>query len=229
MSNEEFSRQAALIGENAVKDLFGKHVAIFGVGGVGGYVCEALARSGIGKFTIVDGDIVALSNINRQIIALHSTLGQCKTFVMKKRICDINENVRVNTIDAFIDENNIDCIKMDQFDYIVDAIDTMRTKVLIVQKAKISNVPIISSMGAANRLDPTKFEISDIYKTSGCPVARIMRRELRKINVDKLNVVYSKEIPKKPRVNEKPVLGSVSFVPPVMGMILASKVISDLI
>lgn len=236
MNNEnEFKRTEMLIGSNALDTLKSSKVAIFGIGGVGGYVCEGLSRSGIGRLDLFDNDTVSVSNINRQIIALHSTVNQPKVEVMKQRILDINPYADVRTYQTFYLPENADNYNLDEFDYIVDAIDTISAKLELIVRAKNSNVPIISSMGAGNKLDPTLFEVSDIYSTSVCPLARVMRRELKSRNIEGVKVVYSKEKAMKPNNSEvdpitgKVTPGSISFVPSVAGLIIASEVIRDLI
>lgn len=220
-----FSRTEILLGKEAVKKLQSAHVAVFGVGGVGGYVVEALARSGIGTLTLIDNDKVSLSNLNRQIIALHSTIGKYKTEVAKARIEDINPNANVYTRELFVLPETIEEIDFSGFDYVVDAIDTVRGKLAIIQSAKEKNIPVISAMGAGNKLNATAFCVKDISKTSGCPLARVMRRELKKRNIENVKVVYSEEEPKK---SEDGVVGSVAFVPSVAGLIVAGEVIKDL-
>lgn len=220
-----FSRTEILLGKEAVEKLQSAHVAVFGVGGVGGYVVEALARSGIGTLTLIDNDKVSLSNINRQIIALHSTIGKYKTEVAKARIADINPNANVYTRELFVLPETIEEIDFSGFDYVVDAIDTVSGKLAIIQSAKEKNIPVISAMGAGNKLNATAFCVKDISKTSGCPLARVMRRELKKRNIENVKVVYSEEEPKK---TEEGVVGSVAFVPSVAGLIVAGEVIKDL-
>ena len=230
---ETLSRTQALIGEDAIEKLKNARVAVFGVGGVGGHTVEALARCGVGLFDLVDADKVALSNINRQIIALHSTVGRYKTEVMKDRILDINPSAIVNTYNLFYlpeTENEFD---FSAYDYIVDAVDTVSAKLSIVEKCTQAGVPVISAMGAGNKLDPTAFEVTDIYKTSVCPLAKVMRRELKKRGIEKLKVVYSKEERQSFGVTDgesgKLSPASISFVPSVAGLIVASEVIKDLI
>ena len=231
----QFSRTEILIGCEAIKKLQNSHIAVFGVGGVGGYVVEALVRSGIGSITLVDNDKVALTNLNRQIIALNSTLGEYKVDVMKKRVLDINPNVKVETYKTFFLPENSNEFNFKKYDYIIDAIDTVKSKIELAVIAEKFNIPIVSAMGAGNKLDPTKFIVSDIYKTSVCPLARVIRQELKKRGVKKLKVVYSKETPIKPveikedGVNKRTIAGSTSFCPSVMGLIMASVVIQDLI
>ena len=204
---------------------------MFGVGGVGGFVCEGLVRAGIGAIDIVDKDIVALSNLNRQLIALHSTVGKNKVDVLEERLKDINKNLIIKKYKCFFLPETSDTFDFREYDYVVDAIDTVTGKIELILKANEAGVPIISAMGAGNKLDPTAFQVSDIYKTSVCPLARVMRRELKKRGVEKLKVVYSKEEPIKPQFEEgeEVVPGSVSFVPPALGLIIAGEVVKDLI
>ncbi len=227
------SRTALLIGEEGVEKLKKSRVAVFGVGGVGGYVVEALARSGVGYLELVDKDVVSLSNINRQIIALHSTVGLFKTEVAAARVRDINPAIEVRCRNLFYLPETASEFDFSDFDYIVDAIDTVSGKIALIERAKESNVPVISSMGAGNKLDPTAFEVSDISKTSVCPLARVMRRELKKRGIDRVKVVYSKEEPLPSKLVDeesgKPIAGSIAFVPSVVGLILAGEVIKDLI
>lgn len=233
-------RTEMLLGQEALERLKSAHVAVFGIGGVGGYVAEALARSGVGKFDLIDNDTVALSNINRQIIALHSTVGQYKADVMKERILDINPKAEVTVHKCFFLPENSGEFDFTQYTYIVDAIDTVTAKLELIVQAQKAGVPIISSMGTGNKLDPTKLEVTDIYKTEVCPLARVMRAELKKRGIKKLKVVYSKEQPvKRPKKDEKQinagnterikdVPGSVAFVPSVAGLIIAGQVILDI-
>lgn len=222
-----------LIGEDSLSKLKDCRVAVFGIGGVGGYVVEALARSGIGCLDLIDNDTVSPSNINRQIIALNSTVGMLKTSVAAERAKDINPDIKINEINTFVLPENIGEFDFSSYDYIVDAIDTVSGKISIIEKAYNENIPVISSMGTGNKLDPTLFEISDIYKTSTCPLARVMRYELKKRGIKKLKVLYSKEIPvKSSAVNSesgKRIPGSISFVPSVAGLIIGGEVIKDLI
>ncbi len=232
--SERFTRTEMLIGKEALSKLKNSRVAIFGVGGVGGYVAEALARAGVGIIDLIDNDTVSESNINRQIIALYSTLGQMKTEAMKRRILDINPDAQVNALNLFVLPENIDTLDFTVYDYIIDAIDTVSGKLAIIEKAYSLSIPVISSMGTGNKLDPTKFEIADINKTSVCPLARVMRYELRKRGVKKLKVLYSKEEPFKAVNNSdctrsKAVPASISFVPSVAGLIIGGEVIKDLI
>ena len=231
---ELFSRSELIYGKEAMDKLNKCHVAIFGVGGVGGYVVEALARTGVGHFTLIDNDTVALSNFNRQIIATKETLGKYKVDVMKERILSINDKAVVQVKKMFILPENIDDIDFSQFDYIVDAIDTVKAKLAIIAKANELNIPMISSMGAGNKLNPMGFIVTDINKTDTCPLAKKIRYELRQMGIKKLKVVYSKEQPvelKEQLFNEnnKPIPGSNAFVPSACGLLIASEVINDLI
>lgn len=231
MEENQFERTALLLGKASVERLARKRVAVFGVGGVGGFVCEGLVRAGIGAIDIVDKDTVALSNLNRQLIALHSTVGKNKVDVLEERLKDINKNLIIKKYKCFFLPETSDTFDFREYDYVVDAIDTVTGKIELILKAKEAGVPIISAMGAGNKLDPTAFQVSDIYKTSVCPLARVMRRELKKRGVDKLKVVYSKEEPIKPQFEEgeEVVPGSVSFVPPALGLIIAGEIVKDLI
>ena len=228
----QFQRTEMLLGSDGISRLKDSHVIIFGVGGVGGYVIEALARSGVGSFTLVDMDTVSITNINRQIIALHSTIGKYKTEVMRDRILDINPEATVIVRNCFFVPENADEFDFSEYSYVVDAVDTVTAKIEIIMKAKACNVPVISSMGAGNKLDPTRFKLSDIYKTSVCPLARVMRYELKKRGVKKLKVVFSDENPVKSiseTANGKPVPGSSAFVPSVAGLIIASEIVRDIV
>ena len=231
MEENQFERTALLLGKASVEKLAEKRVAVFGVGGVGGFVCEGLVRAGIGAIDIVDKDTVALSNLNRQLIALHSTVGKNKVDVLEERLKDINKNLIIKKYKCFFLPETSETFDFREYDYVVDAIDTVTGKIELILKAKEAGVPIISAMGAGNKLDPTAFQVSDIYKTSVCPLARVMRRELKKRGVEKLKVVYSKEEPIKPQFEEgeEVVPGSVSFVPPALGLIIAGEVVKDLI
>ena len=231
MEENQFERTALLLGKASVERLARKRVAVFGVGGVGGFVCEGLVRAGIGAIDIVDKDTVALSNINRQLIALHSTVGKNKVDVLEERLKDINKNLIIKKYKCFFLPETSETFDFREYDYVVDAIDTVTGKIELILKAKEAGVPIISAMGAGNKLDPTAFQVSDIYKTNVCPLARVMRRELKKRGVDKLKVVYSKEEPIKPQFEEgeEVVPGSVSFVPPALGLIIAGEIVKDLI
>ena len=230
---EEWSRTARIYGDKAVEKLVSSKVAVFGVGGVGGFACEALARAGVGQIDVFDKDTVSLSNINRQIIALHSTVGRPKVEVMKERISDINPDCKVNAYEVFYLPENAHKYDLSEYDYIVDAVDTVSAKLEIITRANNFNVPVISAMGAGNKTDPTRFEVADIYKTEICPLARVMRRELKIRGVKKLKVVYSKEEPRKGNEKDaeygKMSPGSLSFVPSVMGLIMAGEVIKDLV
>ena len=231
MEENQFERTALLLGKASVERVARKRVAVFGVGGVGGFVCEGLVRAGIGAIDIVDKDIVAISNINRQLIALHSTVGKNKVDVLEERLKDINKNLIIKKYKCFFLPETSETFDFREYDYVVDAIDTVTGKIELILKAKEAGVPIISAMGAGNKLEPAGFQVSDIYKTSVCPLARVMRRELKKRGVDKLKVVYSKEEPIKPQFEEgeEVVPGSISFVPPVVGLIIAGEVVKDLI
>lgn len=230
----QFSRTELLIGKDGINKLSKSKVIIFGIGGVGSYAAEALARTGIYEFDLVDNDRVSLTNVNRQIIATTKTIGEYKVEVMKQRILEINPAVKVNMHKCFFLPNSQQ-FEFQNYSYIIDAIDTITSKIELVVQANNYNIPIISSMGAGNKLDPTKFQISDIYKTSVCPVAKVMRYELKKRNIKHLKVVYSTEQPIKPKqaaeeiINKKVIPGSISFVPSVAGLIIASEVIKDLI
>lgn len=227
-----------LIGNTALEKLLNARVAVFGVGGVGGFTVEALARCGVGALDLIDNDKVSLSNINRQIIALHSTVDKFKVEVAKERVLDINPKCIVNVHNTFFSIETIEEFDFSNYDYIVDAIDTVSSKILLVEKSKEYNIPIICSMGAGNKLEPTLFEVADIYKTSVCPLAKVMRQELKKRKISDVKVVYSKEIPVKPIetlvFKEEQIQGksripaSSAFVPSVVGLIIASEVIKDL-
>lgn len=246
----QFSRTELLFGKEAMDKLAGSKVAVFGIGGVGGYVCEALVRIGVGAFDLIDDDKVCLTNLNRQIIATRSTVGKYKTDVMRDRMLDINPNVEVEVHKCFFLPENADDFPWDSYDYVVDAVDTVTAKIALVMKCKEKNIPIISSMGAGNKLDGSQFKVADIYKTKVCPLAKVMRRELKKRGVKKLKVVYSEEIPTRPiedmaiscRNNcicppgaehkcteRRDIPGSVAFVPSVAGLIIAGEVAKDLI
>lgn len=243
---EQFSRTAMLIGEDAIERLSSSRVAIFGIGGVGGYVCEALVRSGVGHFDLIDNDKVALSNLNRQIIATHSTVGRYKTDVMKERMLDINPDADIRVWNCFFLPENADDFPFDQYDYIVDAVDTVSAKIELVMRADRVKVPIISSMGAGNKLNAAGFKAADIYKTSVCPLAKVMRRELNKRGIKSLKVVYSEESPIKTEASpgdngdspddrtsgtehRRSIPGSIAFVPSAAGLVIAGEVIKDLI
>lgn len=233
--SETFIRTEMLLGTEGMDRLKSARIAIFGIGGVGGYTAEALARSGVGALDLIDNDKVSESNLNRQIIALRSTIGKYKTEVAKARISDINPECTVTAHNIFFMPETADSLDFTQFDYVVDAIDTITGKIEIIMRAKSAGVPVISSMGAGNKLDPTAFEVADIYKTSVCPLARVIRREMKKRGVDSLKVVYSREEAISPKTSGitqpsgKPVAGSCAFVPSVAGLIIAGEVVKDLI
>ncbi|MBO6232450.1 MAG: tRNA threonylcarbamoyladenosine dehydratase [Clostridia bacterium] len=233
--DNQFSRTELLIGEEGIKKLNNAKVAIFGLGGVGSYVVEGLARAGIGNFILVDNDKVDITNLNRQIIATHKTLGMPKVEVEKQRILDINPNANVEIYQEFFMPESKDFFDK-SISYVVDAIDTVTAKIELIVRANKLNVPIISSMGTGNKLDPTRFEVTDIYKTSICPLAKVMRKELKSRGIQKLKVVYSKEEPLKPvkmeendKISKKQTPGSVSFCPSVAGLIVAGEVIKDIL
>ena len=227
---ERFLRTSALIGEKAFQKLSESRVAVFGIGGVGGYALEALVRSGVGEVHIIDGDTVNITNLNRQIIATADTVDMPKTKAAKERMLKINPNLKITAHQAFYGEETIDIIDFSGFDYIVDAIDDVNAKVLIALKAKEAGVPLISSMGFGNKMEPTMIEVSDLKKTSVCPLARTMRRRLKDVGITSLKVVYSKE---EPKVGRNPdgtrVLASIAFVPSAAGLVIASEVVKDLI
>lgn len=229
--NDKFSRTEMLLGKENMDKLKTAHVAVFGLGGVGGHVCEALARCGIGSFTLFDNDTVAESNLNRQIIATIDTIGMAKTEAMKNRILSINPEAIINLNQVFFLPENASNYPLDGYSYVIDAIDTVSAKIELAVRAEKLGIPIISSMGTGNKLDPTQFKITDIYKTSVCPLARVMRRELKLRSVKSLKVLYSEEMPIKPNCETqgKPTPGSTSFVPSVAGLIIASEVVKDLI
>lgn len=232
MVSKENKRTALLLGEDAVEKLGRSRVAVFGVGGVGGYICEALARAGVGYIDIYDRDTVSLSNINRQIIATHKTVGRPKVEVMAERIHDINPACVVSAQNIFYLPENADEYDLSVYDYIADAVDTVSAKLEIAVRADRLGVPVISAMGAGNKLDACGFEVADIYSTSTCPLARVMRRELKSRGVRSFKVVYSKEEPKKSGVIDgetgKAVPGSISYVPSVMGLVMAGEIIKDI-
>ncbi len=231
---DQFSRTRILYGEETMGRLASSRVAVFGIGGVGGYVVEALARSGIGAMDLVDNDKVCLTNINRQIIATTKTVGEYKVDVAKERVHDINPDCKVETYKTFFLPETQDQFDFKKYDYVVDAIDTVTGKLAIVEKAKEAGVPVISSMGAGNKVNAAMFEVADIYKTSICPLAKVMRRECKKRNIDSLKVVYSKEKPISPLedlsagTQKRAVPGSTAFVPSVVGLIIAGEVINDI-
>lgn len=222
-----YERTEALIGNEGIEKLKNSHVAVFGIGGVGSYVAEAIARAGVGEITLVDGDVVAESNINRQLVATSSTVGQPKVEIMKQRILDINPEAKVNVIFDFYTPENRDKF-INNYTYVVDAIDSVTNKIDLIETFINKNIKIISSMGTANKLDPTMFEVADIYKTSVCPLAKVIRKKLKEKGIKKLKVVYSKEEAKQCQT-ENTSLGSVSFVPSVAGLILAGEVIKDIV
>lgn len=226
--NSQFSRTENLIGAKALTKLKGCSIAIFGVGGVGGYVVEALARAGVGNIDLIDSDCVDITNLNRQIIALHSTVGKLKVDVMRDRVLDINPNVTVNTFPILFLPENSHKFDFSKYDYVIDAVDNVTAKIELAVKCQESGTPIISSMGTGNKLDPTKFEITDIYKTSVCPLAKVMRYELKKRGVKKLKVLFSKEEPIKNSIDPRTPM-SISFVPSAAGLIIAGEVIKDII
>ena len=229
--NDIFSRTEMLIGKDALSRLKDCRVAVFGIGGVGGYVAEALARSGVGALDLFDNDTVSPSNINRQIFALHSTVGKLKTSVAAERLRDINPDIKITEHNIFVLHSSIGEIDLSLYDYVIDAIDTVSGKIAIIEKAKEEKIPVISSMGTGNKTDPTKFEITDIYKTSVCPLARVMRYEMKKRGIKKLKVLFSAEEPKRSSPSAdgiRPVPASIAYVPPVAGLIIAGEVIKDL-
>ncbi len=229
---QEFCRMEMLLGKDNLQKLQQSHVAVFGMGGVGCYVIEALARAGIGALTIVDDDVFAPSNINRQLYALQSTLGHPKVEIAKSRIADINPSCQVTALKLRFDGQTVAQFDFTQFSYVVDAIDTVTSKLLLAKLCNDVNTPIISCMGTGNKLDATAFQVADIFQTSVCPLAKIMRKELKALGVPKLKVVYSTEIPCKPTQletsNKRQTPASISFVPPVAGLILAGEVIKDI-
>ena len=234
---DAFSRMEIILGSEGVNKLSKAKIAVFGLGGVGSHVVEALARCGVASRTLVDNDSFSLTNINRQLYALRSTIGKSKVMVAKERIRDIDENILVNTYETFYNEDTADMFDFRAFDYVVDAIDTVTSKLLLIERAKACHVPVISCMGTGNKLDPSKFEITDISKTSVCPLAKVMRAELRKRGIRKVKVLYSREKPMKPLADngerkgttDRPVPGSISFVPSVAGLMIAGEVIRDLL
>lgn len=243
---EAFSRTELLLGEEAMERLSRARVAVFGVGGVGGYVCEALVRSGVGAFDLIDSDTVSVTNLNRQIIATVDTVGRSKAEVMRERMLSINPEADVRVWNRFVLAENIGDFPFEEYDYVVDAVDTVAAKLAIILRAKELNVPVISSMGAGNKLDPTRFRVADISKTNVCPLARVMRQLLRKRGVNHLKVVYSEEEPRKPLkeisaedegkagrpmkedARRKLLPGSVAFVPSAAGLVIAGEVVKDL-
>lgn len=232
--DNRFSRLEILIGEDNFNKLTSAHVAVFGIGGVGGYTVEALVRSGINKISIIDYDTVSLTNLNRQIIALENTIGRKKVDVMEERILAINNQCQVNKYDMMYLKETADKIDLSKFDYVIDAVDNISAKLELIERCYHQKIPIISCMGTGNKLDPSLLEITDIYKTSVCPLAKVMRRELKKKNIKKQKVLYSKEYPIKPAKSDeetmkREVIGSTSFVPSSAGLLIASYVVRELI
>ena len=244
---EQFSRTALLLGQASLERLARASVAVFGVGGVGSFAAEALARSGVGRLALFDNDVVSLSNLNRQLVALHSTLGRAKVDVMKERILDIHPACQVDAHRLFYHAQNADHVDLSAYDYVIDAVDTVSAKLLLIERAHQAGVGVVSSMGAGNKLDPTQFEMTDIYQTKHCPLARVMRRELKKRGIPALRVVYSPELPMTPKgaaptqtanpslpekqregAWQRSTPGSVAFVPSVAGLMLAGEVICTL-
>lgn len=224
-----FSRAELLLGEEALEKLRSARVALFGIGGVGSFAAEALARGGVGHITLVDGDTVSIANINRQLIALHSTVGKEKTAVMAERIADISPETEVETYPVVYGAENRDLLDFSTYDYVIDAIDTVTSKLILIEEAKKAGVPVISCMGTGNKFHPERFEVTDISKTSVCPLAKVMRKELKVRGIKNVKVVYSKEEPQKPAAStetgKRQIPGSLSFVPPVAGLLLAGEVI----
>ena len=238
MAEHSLTRTELLIGNDGLNKLRKSKVIVFGVGGVGGFAVEALARAGVGEITVVDNDTVSLTNLNRQIIATYDTIDKAKVEVIKQRIQSINKDCKVITRQVFVSNDNIEEIVPKDIDYVVDAIDTVSAKLGLAEYCYKNNINIMSSMGTGNKLDPTQFKVSDVFKTKVCPLAKVMRCELRKRGVEKLKVVYSEEMPLKPKSGyssevkgtaKRPVPGSMSFVPPVAGMIIAGEVIKDIL
>lgn len=224
-----FSRAELLLGEEALEKLRSARVALFGIGGVGSFAAEALTRGGVGHITLVDGDTVSITNINRQLIALHSTVGKEKTAVMAERIADISPETEVETYPVVYGAENRDLLDFSIYDYVIDAIDTVTSKLILIEEAKKAGVPVISCMGTGNKFHPERFEVTDISKTSVCPLAKVMRKELKVRGIKNVKVVYSKEEPQKPAAStetgKRQIPGSLSFVPPVAGLLLAGEVI----
>lgn len=230
--DSQFSRSAAMLGEGAIERLNSCRVAVFGLGGVGGYVVEALARAGVGTLGLVDGDKVSLTNLNRQILALHSTLGMYKTQVAEERVKAINPHICANQYNFYFDESTKNAFDFTKYDYVVDAIDTVTSKLLLAQLCIGAGTPVISCMGTGNKLNPMGFKVADIQSTRVCPLARVMRRELKKRGIEHLKVVYSEEEPFRQNLlaeDGRPVPASVSFVPPAAGLLIASEVIKSLV
>ena len=227
-----FSRAELLLGEETLHKLRSARVALFGIGGVGSFAAEALARGGVGHITLVDGDTVSITNINRQLIALHSTVGKEKTAVMAERIADISPETEVETYPVVYGAENRDLLDFSTYDYVIDAIDTVTSKLILIEEAKKAGVPVISCMGTGNKFHPERFEVTDISKTSVCPLAKIMRKELKVRGIKNVKVVYSKEEPQKPaespETGKRQIPGSLSFVPPVAGLLLAGEVIRNI-
>lgn len=230
---DQFSRTELLVGAEGIERLRNSRVAVFGIGGVGGYVVEALARSGVGTLDLIDNDKVSLTNLNRQIIAMHSTIGRYKVDVAKKRVLDINPAAVVNTYRTFFVPETAADFDFHAYDYVVDAIDTVTGKIQLIVQADSACTPVISCMGAGNKMDPTAFRVADIYQTSVCPLAKVMRRELKKRGIRKLKVVYSEEVPIEVKAaaetEKKRILGSNAFVPSVAGLIMAGEVVRELL
>lgn len=247
---DQFSRTELIFGKAAMEKIFNSKVAVFGIGGVGSYTSEALVRTGIGAIDIFDDDKVCLTNINRQLFATRKTVGKYKVDVAEERLLEINPNVKITKHNMFLTKENANEIDFSSFDYIVDAIDTVTAKIALVEKANENNIPIISAMGAGNKIDPTKFQVTDVFKTEVCPLAKVMRTELKKRGIKKLKVVYSKEEPIKPKATDnicgeancicppdvkrkctdrRQIPGNNAFVPPVVGLIIAGEVVKDLI
>ena len=241
MIQDQFSRTRLLVGQEAMESLRRARVAVFGIGGVGGYVCEALVRSGVGHFDLIDHDKVSLTNLNRQIIATRKTLGREKVEVMKERMLDINPEADIRIYPLFFLPENADLFPFREYDYVVDAVDTVTAKIELILRAQKEGIPVISSMGAGNKLDAGAFRVADIYETSVCPLARVMRRELKKRNVEKLKVVYSEEPPRKPLGTayeddpdqslrgRKAIPGSTAFAPAAAGLMIAGEIVKELI
>lgn len=229
-----FLRTELLIGKENLTKLANSHIMVFGVGGVGGYVVESLVRSGVGQITIIDNDVVSLTNLNRQIIATMDKIGISKVLVMKERILSINPNCKVNTYETFVGTDNIDSFDFSGVSYIVDAVDTVTAKLAIISKAKELGISVISAMGAGNRLDPTQIKISDINQTKNCPLAKVMRYELKKRGISGVKCIYSLEIPTKPKEkivledSNKEVIASISYMPSIFGLMISCEIIKDL-
>ena len=232
---DQFSRTRLLLGQEAMESLNNKRVAVFGIGGVGGYVCEALVRSGVGSFDLIDNDTVCLTNLNRQIIATRNTIGRYKVEVMRDRMLEINPEANIEIHKCFFLPENADEFPFDEYDYVVDAVDTVTAKIELILRAEKAGTPVISAMGAGNKLDAGRFKVADIYDTEVCPLARVMRRELKKRNVKSLKVVYSDEEPVRPLeelseegVGKRSIPGSTAFVPAVAGLLIAGEIVKDL-